>query len=110
MVPEASISQGGLCCIENSKGEWGQGLGVGLSQKPKILTEGMNKTWNFQRNEGGREGEVLSQTSYVGGVFSTGTNWVLAVCCIFSIILMICMLVVIISVVLRLFSARKIVE
>ena len=39
MVPEASISQGGLCCIENSKGDWGRRLGVtvGLSQKPKFI-------------------------------------------------------------------------
>ena len=129
MVPEASISQGGLCCIENSKGEWGWGLGVGRGfikflcrrsvrffsraflvllmkeskkrrrkQPGKLMANSHSQPVNlpsaqplmnllggvvskaktykerYEQNlefseEWGREGAVLSQTSYVGGVF-----------------------------------------
>lgn len=54
MVPETSISQGGLRFIKNSKGEWGWGEGARGEGWGGLKSQKSFQTWNLGMREGGR--------------------------------------------------------
>ena len=116
MVPETSISQDGLCFIENSKGEWGWEEGARGEGWGGLKSQKLFQTWNLGTREGGGGFEPNLLCRRTINIFWDKLgfgSWfpiTRSSSCTFSITFRICMLGVTMSPELRLFYTGKIAE